>query len=805
MKHIIKRIISFGIIFSILLSAGCGGTARLQEGSGGPEGLGVQEDGSGNTADKQGDDEKAMGRYVETKIDMLEDSLSRDADLVRMEDGSLIFFDNKNGKYVSKDNGETWEQETLAWFEDIRTNTPVMDVAVSPDGYVGIIYEAEGEGDGSSLPEERETAEEPEAEEEGEELNTDIDYETHPLYRIIAPDGTALDFEIPYEDSGYLLSMRFSDEGRLFGAALSGEIYEIKKEDGSYERIAELSDWVYDMRIAGSRMACVSRDGITIIDLETKEIVEDKTLDEFVKSELGASLEPNTVYAVPAVVMLEEDVLCLVAEKGIYRHVIGGNLVEQLVDGSLTMLGNPSYKLRNAVKLPDDSFLVHFAGGKMMRYTYNPDVSTVPDIQLKAYSLKENSLLKQVISSYQMMNPEVYVKYEIGMEENSSVTREDALKKLNTEIMAGKGPDLLLLDDMPMDSYADKGILMDLSPYLSKLSSEEYFRNILETFGTDQGVYALPVQFKLPLIAGQEDRIRGLNGLKAIADEVEDMRKGKPEGGIFGAMTEEQLLEKLIPVSASAWKKNTKEIDEAALKDFFTEAVRIWNAEKQGITDEMQEAYSRMIEDYEKSGMTDAEIREYSLSLTGQILQYLVDKQELVAGLLGDYFDFSNIISTFRIKGKTDSIFAPYSGQDENIYIPQTVAGISSKSAYQKEAGELLELMLTDEAGTWSAFPVNKALWRESLTNPYPEEESFGYMGVEEEDGTTLSLEIFWPTEEEIDALYKIAEEASAPYIRDSVLEAAVRDTGMRILGGGLSIEEGVAEIKKKLAIYMAE
>ena len=42
------------------------------------------------------------------------------------------------------------------------------------------------------------------------------------------------------------------------------------------------------------------------------------------------------------------------------------------------------------------------------------------------------------------------------MAESDSVTREDAVKKLNTEIIAGNGPDLIVMDGlpfMPMDPF----------------------------------------------------------------------------------------------------------------------------------------------------------------------------------------------------------------------------------------------------------------------------------------------------------------------------------------------------------------
>ena len=92
------------------------------------------------------------------------------------------------------------------------------------------------------------------------------------------------------------------------------------------------------------------------------------------------------------------------------------------------------------VLLENDVFLILFSSGEIAKYTYDPNLAAVPEVQLRAYSLMENEQLRTVISSYQAGHPEVYIRYEIGMDKNLSATRDDALKKLNTEIAAGKIP-----------------------------------------------------------------------------------------------------------------------------------------------------------------------------------------------------------------------------------------------------------------------------------------------------------------------------------------------------------------------------
>ena len=53
------------------------------------------------------------------------------------------------------------------------------------------------------------------------------------------------------------------------------------------------------------------------------------------------------------------------------------------------------------------------------------------------------------------------------------MTEADALRTLNTEILAGSGPDILRLDGMSTKSYLEKDILLDLSDLLTETPTLE--------------------------------------------------------------------------------------------------------------------------------------------------------------------------------------------------------------------------------------------------------------------------------------------------------------------------------------------
>ena len=508
----------FGLIAGMGGLCGCGGTGNTGEEK---DSVKSSLEGEGVKPENGLDDGKVMGRYLETTDDSLKDELGVESKAARMEDGSLVIFSRNAGKYVSRDNGMTWEWEQMAWYEEWRAEgTWVHDMAMAKDGYMAVIYvtdskdeentgieengerreagtDAGEEGENGGSTDSEAGADEGSAEgagtdageeTEGLELHME-DFSFQPKYGLIAPDGTFTELAVSYKDADYINRLVFSEDGRLFGSSIDGRVYEIDRETGEKKEVAELSHWTTYMTEKDGKLMLVNSDGVTIVDTASGMVVEDKVLDDFLKAQFGSNIDSQVAGVKPLLLMPGEDgILYLALGKGIYRHVIGGNVMEQVVDGTLNSLSDPSCGLADGLLLEDNVFLLVRSSGEVMRYVYDPDTPAIPEIRLKAYSLRENGQLKTVISSYQAEHPEVYIQYETGMDENLAVTREDALKKLNTEIAAGKGPDILILDDMPIDSYVEKGVLMDLSPYVKDKTEDKYFTNILRSFETPEGI-----------------------------------------------------------------------------------------------------------------------------------------------------------------------------------------------------------------------------------------------------------------------------------------------------------------------------
>ncbi len=74
---------------------------------------------------------------------------------------------------------------------------------------------------------------------------------------------------------------------------------------------------------------------------------------------------------------------------------------------------------------------------------------------------------------------------------------------------------------------------MDLSPYVKDKTEDKYFTNILRSFETPEGIYALPGQFHMFLMVGRQEDIEKMAGLEAIAGVMESYREKDGESLLF--------------------------------------------------------------------------------------------------------------------------------------------------------------------------------------------------------------------------------------------------------------------------------
>ncbi len=141
---------------------------------------------------------------------------------------------------------------------------------------------------------------------------------------------------------------------------------------------------------------------------------------------------------------------------------------------------------------------------------------------LTVYSLSDSTLARELVGGFALLHPEIKVCHETG-EDGLSVTEQaDAL---SARLLAGTGPDVLLLDGLPAQVYQENGLLTDMAKTLEPMR-EQLQPNILSAYTGEGKVFMLPVRYCVPLVLMEGQDTKTMESLRSLAEYA-----GRAENG----------------------------------------------------------------------------------------------------------------------------------------------------------------------------------------------------------------------------------------------------------------------------------
>ena len=137
---------------------------------------------------------------------------------------------------------------------------------------------------------------------------------------------------------------------------------------------------------------------------------------------------------------------------GIYRAKQNGKEFQKVLDAGTYHFAKDSGVLLKFFVI-GDAFYVVYGEDRGAIKKYSPakedDIATK---SLTIYSMKSNDVILDMISEFQDKYPDTEIIYETGEGSEASVTAADRIRTLNARILAGDGPDILVLDGLPTES-----------------------------------------------------------------------------------------------------------------------------------------------------------------------------------------------------------------------------------------------------------------------------------------------------------------------------------------------------------------
>lgn len=145
-------------------------------------------------------------------------------------------------------------------------------------------------------------------------------------------------------------------------------------------------------------------------------------------------------------------------------------------------------------------------------------------------SRTEYTILKQVISKYEIENPDVKIEF-IHVPENY-------FRKLHLLYASKTEPDVVFINNTYAPLYIQANLFEDLS---GQFDETEYFQSAIDCFKYDKKLYAIPRDISNLVIYVNKDLIKSADKIKTIQD-LKKTAKDVSNNGIFGLNYEKNPL-----------------------------------------------------------------------------------------------------------------------------------------------------------------------------------------------------------------------------------------------------------------------
>lgn len=464
-----------------------------------------------------------------------------------------------------------------------------------------------------------------------------------------------------------------------------------------------------------------------------------------------------------------EDGLYLANHEGIWYQSDQGDIWEQIMEGDNVSLGLPSHEIKSAV-YKDNHFTVVLDSlqdyGVAKAYVFSATTPSKPEIQLTAYMLEENSVFREVLLNYELKHPEVSIHVKLGVNENSGVSKEDAVKALHTELLTGNGPDLLLLDGLDYENYNNKGLLMPLDEVQGV---SELLPNLREALEQEGHTFAVPLRFRVPCLIGKSEVLDRVS----TVEELMAYQSAHMESSLIGAYEFDELYNYLARLESSQWIKADGSMDKEKLGSFLEGMKDLMSFSQQ--EDIKMDTY---METYGGS-------RLYGFNKVKAQLWYLEDAEDIwtMGGLV-------DAVPNTGVKFLTK--------EGKAYFEPVALVGINKNTEQKEYAQEILTALLADgnKQNSNVGLPTKENIlktqletvdeWK-GLCTAYDDEETFEY--------NRSSKTMIKPFEE-------MLKELELPVIRKATLETMVFEEASAYIKGEKSLEEVLATLAPKVALY---
>lgn len=742
MRKITRKILQFVLVFCILI--GCYGC--------------------NNTNNKLESESKQYENniYLEEKINIPNIGIVYDINIVNKKEIILVTEDNEENIkiYSSEDYGKQWREKELKGY--MGKDKLYIYIAISNNGDIAYIYCDKNNINWEEL-----------------ELKASI----------LKSNGSLIDFEISTPEE--IIGFKYNSNGDIVQTGIN-DIIIYDGKSGKIKEKYESQEEIINSAVLEKSLIVQTTEAFNKVELEKKKIsIEVEGLRNFFD-------EYSAIY--------EKDGIFYIANSnGLVKYDTINEEVSKIINSNNTLLGKSHMYVGNLLAINEENIIVAYRGvgtepPSIYKYTYSEELSNKELENLNVYSLYYDEFIEQSIIEYNRNNPQIKINYEIGVTGEDGKNESDAIKILNTEIVAGAGPDVIFLDDINYEEYIEKGVLEDIKEIIEN-KKDNLFKNIVNCYTQDEGIYAIPIRIKVPTIMADKDIIKKNNNYDSILDFIANELNSKEEN-VMAIYTPGDIINLMFYIFSDEWI-NDKEINKTAIMEFLNSSKEIYNLIVNKIESDI-ENYNNAMEDLSYIQQKELAMEQF-LCKTIDPMQLSNPNYNLIEiGYITSIEDFVNMYTFIDDNNQLDYI--NIQKKNSNLFLPQKIVSINSYGENKEIAKNFVSKLLEkeyQEFDNYSGLPINK----EALDNLYIKNignDNLGAFIIERGD-FSKRYDRKWPTEGEYNKFFQIINNLNLrANTNKEILEIMVQ-VGEKYIMGEYTIEEALEKIVDSMEIRLNE
>lgn len=287
------------------------------------------------------------------------------------------------------------------------------------------------------------------------------------------------------------------------------------------------------------------------------------------------------------------------------------------------------------------------------------------------------------------------------------------IKTINTELMAGNGPDIMPVTYLPVPKYIAKNIFLNLTEVMEKDNSfdkSEYFGNILDACKYNGAMYAFPIYFNIRTVVVSKDALDA-DGIK-IDDKswtLDDFIKIAEEvtKDLDGDGVNDRYAIPTIPMEAVA--------------ELFISTEKYINYEKSTANFNSKEFIDllNLLKIFEDKKLTNKELSIY------KAISYKDSKATVFSG--GDINGYRGLLSLLYMQGGGDRVLLRLPSSTKSggeTFDSKFMLAVNNKSKFKDYDWKFIKLLASKEiqnyyagADSLSGFPIYRKAFDNQLNN----------------------------------------------------------------------------------------